>query len=70
MIFRRRRDDEAEPYPGPYETLVDGAMEGPVGYDYEQYDAISAERGLAEGGVAGRGVAERGLTGCAPSGGR
>jgi molecular chaperone GrpE len=58
MIFRRRRDDGAEPYPGPYETLVDGAVEGPVGYDYERYDAISAERGPAERGLAEQGIGD------------
>jgi molecular chaperone GrpE len=50
MRFRRRRDDEAEPY--AYETLVDGALEGPVGYDYEMYDAAPAETVIDDGFVA------------------
>jgi molecular chaperone GrpE len=50
MIFRRRRDGEAEPYASPYEALVDAAVEGPVGYDYE-YE-VPAEPRLDDGYIA------------------
>jgi molecular chaperone GrpE len=50
MRFRRRREDEAEPY--AYEVLADGPVDGPVGYDYERYDAAPVETVIDDGYIA------------------